>query len=107
MVAQKVERHEIASYGSASTFARVLNTQEAARLLEPTVAEEERMEKKRTQLAEQLNLKAAAADHAATERHRATVSARLSFRRPIRWAASQQMSAQAAPAAHPARTSVG
>lgn len=66
VVAQKVEHYEIAGYGSVSTFARVLNYQDAARLLKQTVAEEERMDKKLTQLSEQLNLKAATADQTAT-----------------------------------------
>ena len=64
VAAQKVEHYEIAGYGSVSTFARVLGYNDAAKLLKQTIAEEERTDKKLTQLSEQLNPKAAAADQA-------------------------------------------
>lgn len=64
VAAQKVEHYEIAGYGSVSTFARVLNYQDAARLLKQTIAEEERMDQQLTRLSEQLNPKAATADQA-------------------------------------------
>lgn len=66
VAAQKVEHYEIAGYGSVSTFARVLGFNDAVRLLKQTIAEEERTDKKLTQLSEQLNQKAATADQAAT-----------------------------------------
>lgn len=49
---QKVEHHEIASYGSVVTFAQVLGYSEAARLLEQTLNEEKNADKKLTMLAE-------------------------------------------------------
>lgn len=50
--AQKFEHYEIASYGTARTFARQLGQEEAAKLLEETLAEEEQTDKKLTGLAE-------------------------------------------------------
>lgn len=52
IAAQKVEHHEIASYGSAVTLARVLGHSEAARLLQQTLEEEKNTDRKLTQLAE-------------------------------------------------------
>ncbi|WP_019987070.1 ferritin-like domain-containing protein [Rudanella lutea] len=52
MAAQKVEHHEIASYGSAVTLAKVLGYHEAAQLLQQTLDEEKNTDKKLTQLAE-------------------------------------------------------
>lgn len=52
MAAQKVEHHEIASYGSAVTLAQVLGYNEAAQLLQQTLDEEKNTDKKLTQLAE-------------------------------------------------------
>ena len=49
---QKIEHHEIASYGSVVTFAKVLGYNEAARLLEQTLQEEKNADKKLTSLAE-------------------------------------------------------
>jgi ferritin-like metal-binding protein YciE len=61
---QKVEHYEIAGYGSVRTFARVLNYQDAARVLEQTLEEEAATDEKLTQLAQKLNAKAEAADEA-------------------------------------------
>ncbi|HWL16562.1 MAG TPA: ferritin-like domain-containing protein, partial [Opitutus sp.] len=58
VAAQKVEHYEIAGYGSVSTFARVLNYDDAAKLLKQTIAEEEMTDKKLTHLASRLNQKA-------------------------------------------------
>lgn len=52
ITAQKVEHHEIASYGSAVTLARVLGHSDAARLLQQTLEEEKNTDRKLTQLAE-------------------------------------------------------
>lgn len=52
MAAQKVEHHEIASYGSMVTLAKVLGFNEAAQLLQQTLDEEKAADKKLTQLAE-------------------------------------------------------
>ncbi|HEX8525115.1 MAG TPA: DUF892 family protein [Tepidisphaeraceae bacterium] len=49
---QKIEHDEIAAYGTAVTFAKLLGDQEAARLLAQTLDEEEKMDKQLTQIAE-------------------------------------------------------
>jgi ferritin-like metal-binding protein YciE len=57
--AQRVEHYEIAGYGTARTYARMLGNEEAARLLQQTLDEEGETDKKLTQLAEsQVNLDA-------------------------------------------------
>ncbi|MEA2735298.1 MAG: hypothetical protein QOE14_1749 [Humisphaera sp.] len=57
---QKVEHYEIAGYGSAVTFAKLLGDEESARLLAQTLDEEERADKKLTQIAEStINIEAA------------------------------------------------
>jgi ferritin-like metal-binding protein YciE len=50
--AQKVEHYEIAAYGCLRTYAQILGHDEAAKLLEQTLAEEEAADKKLTQLGE-------------------------------------------------------
>jgi ferritin-like metal-binding protein YciE len=50
--AQRVEHYEIAAYGTARTYARMLGNDEAARLLQQTLDEEGETDKKLTQLAE-------------------------------------------------------
>ena len=52
MAAQKVEHHEIASYGSVVTLAQVLGYSQAASLLQQTLQEEKNTDRKLTQLAE-------------------------------------------------------
>jgi ferritin-like metal-binding protein YciE len=60
--AQRVEHYEISGYGTARAFAQRLGRQEAARLLQQSLAEEEATDKKLTQLAERsINLQAAKA----------------------------------------------
>ena len=57
---QKVEHYEIAGYGSAVTFAKLLGNNEAARLLAQTLDEEERADKKLSEIAESsINVEAA------------------------------------------------
>jgi ferritin-like metal-binding protein YciE len=57
---QKIEHYEIAGYGSAVTFAKLLGDQESARLLAQTLDEEERTDKILTQIAESsINVEAA------------------------------------------------
>jgi ferritin-like metal-binding protein YciE len=57
---QKVEHYEIAGYGSVVTFAKLLGDNESARLLAQTLDEEERADKKLTQIAEStINVQAA------------------------------------------------
>jgi len=59
---QKVEHYEIAGYGSAVTFAKLLGDEESARLLAQSLDEEERADKKLTEIAEStINLQAAQA----------------------------------------------
>jgi ferritin-like metal-binding protein YciE len=50
--AQRVEHYEIAGYGTARTHAEMLGYRKAARLLQQTLDEEERTDKKLTQIAE-------------------------------------------------------
>ncbi len=50
--AQRVEHYEIAAYGSARTFAEVLDADEAVDLLEETLEEEKETDVKLTELAE-------------------------------------------------------
>ena len=57
---QKVEHYEIAGYGSAVTFAKLLGDQEAARLLAQTLEEEKAADQKLSDIAESsINLEAA------------------------------------------------
>ena len=57
---QKVEHYEIAGYGSAVTFAKLLGNDEAARLLGQTLDEEKAADQKLTEIAESsINLEAA------------------------------------------------
>ncbi len=51
MAAQKVEHYEICSYGSAATWAKMLGRTEVKNLLGQTLDEEERTDRKLTQLA--------------------------------------------------------
>jgi ferritin-like metal-binding protein YciE len=67
--AQKIEHYEIASYGTARTFARVLGEAAAADLLQQTLDEEEATDERLTALAEAgLNQEAAAEDAGDTPR---------------------------------------
>lgn len=52
IAAQKIEHHEIASYGSLHSLAQLLGYSEAAQLIEQTLQEEKNTDKKLTQLAE-------------------------------------------------------
>ena len=57
--AQKVEHYEIASYGTACTFAKILGNKEVAKILHETLEEEKATDEKLTQIAEtQVNEKA-------------------------------------------------
>jgi ferritin-like metal-binding protein YciE len=58
--AQKVEHYEIAGYGTACVFARLLGHNDALQLLKQTINEEEQTDKKLTQIAEQVVNPAAA-----------------------------------------------
>ena len=50
--AQKVEHYEMASYGSLRTWARLMDNQQAASLLQQTLDEEGEADKKLTEIAE-------------------------------------------------------
>ena len=56
--AQRVEHYEIAGYGTARTFANLLDQDEAASLLEQTLEEEKETDAKLTELAEDINVAA-------------------------------------------------
>ena len=56
--AQKVEHYEIASYGCAKTYARLLGYSEVEELLEETQQEESAADEKLTALSEELNAEA-------------------------------------------------
>ena len=57
--AQRVEHYEIAAYGTARTYARILGEEDAASLLEKTLSEEKETDQKLTELAEGINAEAA------------------------------------------------
>ena len=59
--AQHVEHYEMASYGTARTYANILGEKKAAELLEETLEEEKEADLKLTTIAEKLNVKSAAA----------------------------------------------
>jgi len=59
--AQRVEHYEIAAYGSARTYAELLNENEVARLLDETLAEEKSADQKLTKISKSVNIKAEAA----------------------------------------------
>jgi ferritin-like metal-binding protein YciE len=60
---QKIEHYEIAGYGSAVTFAKLLGDEESAKLLAKTLEEEKKTDDLLTQLAEsEINIEAAAGD---------------------------------------------
>lgn len=60
--AQRVEHYEIAAYGCAKTYARILGEKDAEKLLDKSLQEEGATDKKLTQLAESsINLEAAEA----------------------------------------------
>ena len=72
---QKIEHHEIASYGSVVTLAQVLGYTEAARLLHQTLDEEKTTDRKLTQLAESfVNNRAAAERDNDADDYRSTVN---------------------------------
>jgi ferritin-like metal-binding protein YciE len=60
VAAQKVEHYEIAGYGSARTLAELLQEDEIAEILQEILDEEGETDKLLTQIAEGLNLEAAA-----------------------------------------------
>ena len=61
--AQKVEHYEIASYGTARTYANLMGKPEIAKLLEETLTEEEQTDQSLTKLAESVINSRAVAQH--------------------------------------------
>ena len=79
---QKVEHYEIAGYGSAVTFAKLLGDEESARLLAQTLDEEERADKKLTEIAESsINIEAASGESMARSSGRGNGGRKSSARR--------------------------
>ncbi len=66
--AQKVEHYEMASYGTARTFAHMLGQHEAAQLLQETLDEEEQTDKSLSKLANTLNMQAVGGNGRGSER---------------------------------------
>jgi ferritin-like metal-binding protein YciE len=56
--AQRVERYEIAAYGTVSEFAKLLGENEHVSLLEETLQEEKETDEKLTSLAKDINSQA-------------------------------------------------
>lgn len=56
--AQRVEHYEIAAYGTASEFARILGQSEHVSLLEQTLREEKQTDQKLTELGKEINPRA-------------------------------------------------
>jgi ferritin-like metal-binding protein YciE len=65
--AQRVEHYEIAAYGCVRTYAELLQNREAVDLLEQTLQEEKDADEKLTELAQQINVEAQAAEGAELE----------------------------------------
>jgi ferritin-like metal-binding protein YciE len=59
--AQRVEHYEMAAYGTVRTYANILRDTNATSLLQETLNEEKEADRKLTGLAENINIKAAAA----------------------------------------------
>jgi len=75
--AQKVEHYEIAGYGTVRTFAELLGEDEAARLLQETLDEEEAADERLTEVAESgLNQEASDEDEDEGEEETSTAGAR-------------------------------
>lgn len=62
--AQRVEHYEIAGYGCVSTYAKLLGEDQAESLLRETLEEEKETDQKLTELAGDINLKAAEPEEA-------------------------------------------
>jgi ferritin-like metal-binding protein YciE len=63
--AQRVEHYEMAGYGTARTYAKLLGDDDAGQLLQQTLDEEKDADKKLTTLAEDINVSASAGETAA------------------------------------------
>jgi ferritin-like metal-binding protein YciE len=78
--AQKVEHYEIATYGTARTYARVVGERGVARLLEETLKEEKAADKKLTTIAE------GSVNKQASEEWQGQMGAGALLQRGTRWA---------------------
>lgn len=67
--AQRVEHYEIAGYGTARTFATLLEEDEASDLLQQTLDEEKEADEKLTEIAEAINVNASEGKSAAGDGH--------------------------------------
>ena len=76
--AQRVEHYEISGYGTARTYANLLEESEAAELLEETLNEEKETDQKLTQLAEEINVEAAQGEGEEVEQESRSSRARSS-----------------------------
>jgi ferritin-like metal-binding protein YciE len=78
---QKIEHYEIAGYGSAVTFLKLLGDEESARLLGKSLDEEKKADEKMTMIAERtINIEAADEDEGPSSRSRSTKKKTLSRR---------------------------
>jgi ferritin-like metal-binding protein YciE len=66
--AQRVEHYEMAGYGTARTFATLLEEDEASNLLQQTLDEEKEADQKLTELADQINANASEGKSVAGEK---------------------------------------
>jgi ferritin-like metal-binding protein YciE len=66
--AQRVEHYEMAGYGTARTFATLLEDEQAAKLLQQTLDEEKEADQKLTELAEGINAEAGSSSSAGTRK---------------------------------------
>jgi ferritin-like metal-binding protein YciE len=66
--AQRVEHYEMAGYGTARTFATLLEDDAAVKLLQQTLDEEKEADQKLTMLAEEINVNASEGKMAASEK---------------------------------------
>jgi ferritin-like metal-binding protein YciE len=70
--AQRVEHYEMAGYGTARTYAKLLGEDEAGQMLQTTLDEEKEADRKLTAIAEDINVSASAGTTAATSEKRTT-----------------------------------
>jgi ferritin-like metal-binding protein YciE len=66
--AQRVEHYEMAGYGTARTFATLLEDEQSSKLLQQTLDEEKEADQTLTALAEQINANASESESAASEK---------------------------------------
>jgi ferritin-like metal-binding protein YciE len=67
--AQRVEHYEMAGYGTARTYAKLLGFDDAAAMLEQTLEEEKQADETLSELAEELNAEAVDADATSADQH--------------------------------------